>query len=32
MSPKERVEELTKLLNEANYRYYIMDDPVMQDY
>ena len=32
MNPKERVEELTKLLNEANYRYYIMDAPVMQDY
>ena len=32
MNPKERVQELTKLLNDANYRYYIMDAPVMQDF
>lgn len=32
MNPKERIEELTKRLNEANYRYYVMDDPVMLDF
>lgn len=32
MEAKKRIEELTKLLNEANYRYYVMDDPVMQDF
>ena len=32
MNPKERIEELTKLLNDANYRYYVMDDPVMLDF
>ena len=32
MDPKERIEELTKLLNDANYRYYVMDDPVMLDF
>lgn len=32
MNPKERVETLTKQLVEANYRYYVMDDPVMQDF
>jgi len=32
MEAKNRIEELTKLLNDANYRYYVMDDPVMQDF
>ena len=32
MEPKQRIEELKKLLNEANYRYYVMDDPVMLDF
>ncbi len=32
MNPKERIEELTKLLTEANYRYYVLDDPQMQDF
>ena len=32
MNPKERVESLTQILVEANYRYYVMDDPVMQDF
>lgn len=32
MKAKERIEELTKLLNDANYRYYVMDDPVIQDF
>ena len=32
MEMKERIAELTKILNEANYRYYVMDDPVMLDF
>lgn len=32
MKAKERIIELTNVLNEANYRYYVMDDPVMQDF
>ncbi len=32
MSPKERVQELTKILTEANYRYYVLDDPQMPDF
>ena len=32
MDPKERIEELTALLKEAGYRYYVLDDPTMPDY
>ena len=32
MDPKEEVLQLTKQLNEANYRYYVLDDPTMQDF
>ena len=32
MEIKKRIEELTKILNDANYRYYVMDDPVMLDF
>ena len=32
MDARERVAELTKLLTEANYRYYVLDDPTMPDY
>lgn len=32
MEPKQRIEELTKLLNEAGYRYYVLDDPTMPDF
>ena len=32
MNPKERIESLTQILIEANYRYYVMDDPAMQDF
>ncbi len=32
MNPKERIQELTALLKEANYRYYVLDDPDMPDY
>ena len=29
---KERILELTKLLNDANYRYYVLDDPKIPDF
>ena len=32
MDPRERIEELTGLLKDANYRYYVLDDPNMQDF
>ncbi len=32
MNPKERIEELTRTLTEANYRYYVLDDPSMADF
>ena len=32
MEPKKRIDELTAILNEANYRYYVMDDPNMHDF
>ena len=32
MQAKERMIELTELLNEANYLYYVMDDPKMPDF
>ena len=32
MNPKERIEQLTKLLVEANYQYYVLDAPTMQDF
>ena len=32
MNPKERIDELTAILSEANYRYYVLDDPTMQDF
>ncbi len=32
MNPKERAEELTAILTEANYRYYVLDDPAMPDF
>lgn len=32
MNPKERIEELTAQLAQANYRYYVLDDPTMQDF
>ena len=28
---KKRVEELTKILNEANYNYYVLDNPTITD-
>ena len=32
MNPKERILELTQLLTEAGYRYYVLDDPKMPDF
>ena len=32
MNPKERIKELTDILNEANHRYYVLDDPTMPDF
>lgn len=32
MDPKEEVLQLTQTLNDANYRYYVLDDPTMQDF
>ena len=32
MNPRERVAELTDILTEANYRYYVLDDPKLQDF
>ena len=32
MNPKDRIEELTTILTEANYRYYVLDDPQIHDF
>lgn len=32
MEPKIRIEQLTRLLEEANHQYYVLDDPRMPDY
>ena len=32
MEVRKRIDELTKILNEANHRYYVLDDPQMQDF
>lgn len=32
MDHKERMQELTNILTEANYRYYVLDDPQLQDF
>ena len=32
MQIQKRMEELTRLLSEANYRYYVLDDPEMPDF
>ena len=29
---EKRIEELTHILNDANYRYYVLDDPTMPDF
>lgn len=32
MNPRDKIEELTRLLMQANYRYYVLDDPTMPDF
>ena len=32
MDPKERMNELSELLTDANYRYYVLDDPQLPDF
>ena len=32
MDPKQRMQELTDLLIKANYQYYVLDDPTIQDF
>ena len=32
MDIKNRVDELKKILNKANYEYYVLDNPILQDY
>ena len=32
MEPQKRIQELTALLNEAGYRYYVLDDPTLPDF
>ena len=32
MEPKEQIAQLTRALEDANYRYYVLDDPQIQDY
>ena len=32
MEPRERIRELTELLNDANTKYYVLDDPQMPDF
>ena len=32
MDARKRIEELTKILSEANFRYYVQDDPAMPDF
>ncbi|MGN0999118.1 MAG: NAD-dependent DNA ligase LigA [Faecousia sp.] len=32
MEPKKRIEELTEILKEANYKYYVLDQPTMLDF
>ena len=32
MEPRKRIEELVAILEDANYRYYVLDDPKLPDY
>ena len=32
MNPRDRIQELSSQLTEANYRYYVLDDPTMPDF
>ncbi|HCI64455.1 MAG TPA: DNA ligase (NAD(+)) LigA, partial [Clostridiales bacterium] len=32
MNPKDRIDELTRVLTQANYEYYVLDNPTMLDF
>ena len=32
MEPRQRIKELTEILSDANYRYYVLDNPTMPDF
>ena len=32
MNPKDRIDELTRKLTQANYEYYVLDNPTMLDF
>ena len=32
MEARQRIDELVGILNDANYRYYVLDDPIMLDF
>lgn len=32
MNPKERIQQLSQILNAANHQYYVLDNPTMQDF
>ena len=32
MQPKDRIDQLRALLNEQNYRYYVLNDPLISDF
>ena len=32
MNPKDRIQELSAQLSDANYRYYVLDNPTMPDF
>lgn len=32
MNPKDRIDELTRILTQANYEYYVLDNPTMLDF
>ncbi len=32
MNPKEKIQQLTELLSDANYKYYVLDNPTMPDF
>lgn len=32
MEPRQRIQELVEILNDASYKYYVLDNPTMQDF
>ena len=32
MNPKQEIQQLTKILEEANHKYYVLDAPTMADF